>query len=231
MHNYNLGDLVYHECDNAPFKVVGVRFNSIEIEGDFSGGTHNVVQRDWVNPEDVKPCELYLNHGYYKKNPMPKKFSENKPEWRIRDLATGKWVSKYSGGKSWYRKSECVSVLDKLLKSPYTGGNPGRYILEEYNIKIVSHITGILEVQERRNAEAEKRRIEEARLKFNKEKNKKLKQFDEFSIKEYGIPCNSLMLMLSRGIISESHLDDVVKLYSEYSEVKNSFFVDDVFTL
>jgi hypothetical protein len=30
---------------HEPFKIVGIRENQIEIEGDFSGGTHNVSQR------------------------------------------------------------------------------------------------------------------------------------------------------------------------------------------
>ena len=38
---------------NEPFKIVGIRENEIEIEGDFSGGTHNVTQRDWINVEKI----------------------------------------------------------------------------------------------------------------------------------------------------------------------------------
>jgi hypothetical protein len=38
---------------NEPFKIVGVRENEVELEGDFSGGTHNVVQKYWFNDEDV----------------------------------------------------------------------------------------------------------------------------------------------------------------------------------
>jgi hypothetical protein len=45
-------------CDDLywghePFKIVGIRENKIEIEGDFSGGTHNVTQRDWIDVEKV----------------------------------------------------------------------------------------------------------------------------------------------------------------------------------
>lgn len=32
-----------------PFKIVGIRENQIELEGDFSGGTHNVCQKDWFD--------------------------------------------------------------------------------------------------------------------------------------------------------------------------------------
>jgi hypothetical protein len=36
-----------------PFKVVGIRQNEIELEGDFSGGTHNVCQKDWFKDDKV----------------------------------------------------------------------------------------------------------------------------------------------------------------------------------
>jgi hypothetical protein len=48
-HDYQIGDKVlFPSVDNAPFEVVGVRPDHLEIKGDFSGGTHNVVQTDWV---------------------------------------------------------------------------------------------------------------------------------------------------------------------------------------
>lgn len=51
---------------HEPMKVVGIRQNEVELEGDYSGGTHNVTQRDWINidkcffieivcPEQLKP--------------------------------------------------------------------------------------------------------------------------------------------------------------------------------
>tara|TARA_R110000868_G_scaffold119513_5_gene317279 strand:- start:19692 stop:20006 length:315 start_codon:yes stop_codon:yes gene_type:complete len=57
---------------HEPFKIVGIRENQIELEGDFSGGIHKVVQRDWfsdercfvvstVCPEQLKPngCQVH----------------------------------------------------------------------------------------------------------------------------------------------------------------------------
>ena len=38
---------------HEPFKIVGIRENQIELEGDFSGGTHNVCQKDWF---DIDKC-------------------------------------------------------------------------------------------------------------------------------------------------------------------------------
>lgn len=42
---------IYH--GNETFKVVGIRVNpdEIELEGDWSGGTHNVCQRGWYKKE------------------------------------------------------------------------------------------------------------------------------------------------------------------------------------
>lgn len=31
------------------FEIVGIRKDSVELEGDFSGGTHNVLQKDWMS--------------------------------------------------------------------------------------------------------------------------------------------------------------------------------------
>lgn len=36
-----------------PFKVVGIRENQIELQGDYSGGTHNVNQKSWI---DIDKC-------------------------------------------------------------------------------------------------------------------------------------------------------------------------------
>jgi hypothetical protein len=36
------------------FTVVGIREHELELEGDWSGGTHNVSQKDWVPIDDCK---------------------------------------------------------------------------------------------------------------------------------------------------------------------------------
>ena len=41
---YNGGELM---------KIVGLRENEVELEGDWSGGTHNVCQRDWMPIEGI----------------------------------------------------------------------------------------------------------------------------------------------------------------------------------
>ena len=54
MHNFKLGDKVYHKADAAPFEVVGIRKTTVEIQGEWSGGTHNVNQKWWVNHTEIK---------------------------------------------------------------------------------------------------------------------------------------------------------------------------------
>jgi hypothetical protein len=53
---------------HEPFKVVGIREDQVELEGDFSGGTHNVCQKDWFSDDRVfivkTVCEEQLKpHG------------------------------------------------------------------------------------------------------------------------------------------------------------------------
>lgn len=79
-HNYNLGDLVKHPCDAAPFEVVGVRNDQIEIKGDWSGVGYYDYSRidaptEWVNPSKVKPYDetkvVYYIQGKPFKNGQP----------------------------------------------------------------------------------------------------------------------------------------------------------------
>lgn len=51
-----LGRIVYHKelyYGREPMKIVGIRENEVELEGDYSGGTHNVCQRDWLSINGV----------------------------------------------------------------------------------------------------------------------------------------------------------------------------------
>jgi len=51
-----LGRMVYHKelyYGREPMKIVGIRENEVELEGDYSGGTHNVCQRDWLSIDGV----------------------------------------------------------------------------------------------------------------------------------------------------------------------------------
>lgn len=51
-----LGQTVYHKSiydGREPLKVVGLRESEVELEGDYSGGTHNVCQRSWLPIDGV----------------------------------------------------------------------------------------------------------------------------------------------------------------------------------
>ena len=76
-----LGMMVYHEKiydGKEKMKVVGIRETEVELEGDYSGGTHNVTQKDWqsikglfrlrkICDEHAKPngCQLPNIHCSY----------------------------------------------------------------------------------------------------------------------------------------------------------------------
>lgn len=50
MKELRLGMFVYHKDiyhGHERMKIVGIREKHVELEGDYSGGTHNVCQRDW----------------------------------------------------------------------------------------------------------------------------------------------------------------------------------------
>ena len=65
-----IGDLVYYPADAAPFIVVGIRKDEVEIEGDWSGGTHNVCQKSWVKLTKIKPYDE-SKVTYYDKQGKP----------------------------------------------------------------------------------------------------------------------------------------------------------------
>lgn len=46
-----LNKTVYHNkiyWGKEPMKIVGIREKEVELEGDYSGGTHNVIQKSWM---------------------------------------------------------------------------------------------------------------------------------------------------------------------------------------
>lgn len=47
----NFDMVVYHQdiyWGNEPLTVVGIRKDQVELQGDYSGGTHGVSQKDWL---------------------------------------------------------------------------------------------------------------------------------------------------------------------------------------
>jgi hypothetical protein len=56
---FKLGDKVVHDAiyyGKEVFTVVGIRKNELELEGDFSGGTHHAFGSAWCTREGVRPA-------------------------------------------------------------------------------------------------------------------------------------------------------------------------------
>lgn len=54
-HDLKIGDQIYLPVDKAPFEVVGIRREEIELFGDWSGGTNpESACTSWVKIEEVK---------------------------------------------------------------------------------------------------------------------------------------------------------------------------------
>lgn len=56
MSKIELGKIVYHKdiyWGREPMKIVGIRADEVELEGDYSGGTHAVCQKDWMPIEGL----------------------------------------------------------------------------------------------------------------------------------------------------------------------------------
>jgi hypothetical protein len=51
-----LGQFVYHKDiyqGKERMKIIGLREKQVELEGDYSGGTHDVCQSDWESKDGV----------------------------------------------------------------------------------------------------------------------------------------------------------------------------------
>lgn len=61
---FKLGDIVYHRSvyeHKEPLKVVGILEDKLLLEGDYSGGTNNILQRDWL---PIKGTSRIYNHAF-----------------------------------------------------------------------------------------------------------------------------------------------------------------------
>lgn len=61
---FELGETVYHRDiyeHREPLKIVGILEDKLLLEGDFSGGTHNVIQCDLL---PIKGTSRIYNHTY-----------------------------------------------------------------------------------------------------------------------------------------------------------------------
>ena len=65
--SFQIGQTVYHRNvykHKEPLKIVGILEDKLLLEGDFSGGTHNVIQRDWL---PIKGTSRIYNHAFKSK--------------------------------------------------------------------------------------------------------------------------------------------------------------------
>lgn len=71
----NLGMMVYHDLiynGNEKMEIVGIRLNEIELQGDFSGGTHNVIQKEWMPKNGVfRKRKVCIQHEKYGSCQLP----------------------------------------------------------------------------------------------------------------------------------------------------------------
>lgn len=61
-----IGQKVYHRDlydHKEQMLIVGIRENEVELEGDYSGGTHNTVGKQWM---PIKGVSRIYNHKYKK---------------------------------------------------------------------------------------------------------------------------------------------------------------------
>ncbi len=65
-----LGMSVFHEeiyDGKECMTIVGIRKDTVELEGDYSGGTHNVTQKEWYPIKGLfrlrKVCEQVVKYG------------------------------------------------------------------------------------------------------------------------------------------------------------------------
>lgn len=59
-----IGQQVYHRdiySHGEQMKIVGIRENEVELEGDYSGGTHGTIGKQWM---PIKGVSRIYNHGY-----------------------------------------------------------------------------------------------------------------------------------------------------------------------
>jgi hypothetical protein len=61
---FKIGQTVYHRNvyqHQEGLKIVSIREHELELEGDYSGGTHNVCQKQWM---PIKGVSRIYNHAF-----------------------------------------------------------------------------------------------------------------------------------------------------------------------
>jgi hypothetical protein len=63
---FKIGQTVYHReiySHKEPLKIVGIRESELELEGDYSGGTNNIIGKQWM---PINGVSRVYNHKYKK---------------------------------------------------------------------------------------------------------------------------------------------------------------------
>lgn len=64
--DFKIGQTVYHRDiyeHKERMKIVGIREGELELEGDYSGGTNNIIQKQWM---PIAGVSRIYNHKYKK---------------------------------------------------------------------------------------------------------------------------------------------------------------------
>lgn len=48
--------------DNEIFEIIGERKNQVEVQGDFSASTHNVLQSEWTDKKNILSVQVPCNN-------------------------------------------------------------------------------------------------------------------------------------------------------------------------
>lgn len=67
LNSLKIGDTVYHRSvyeHKEPLIIKGITEDKLLLEGDYSGGTHNVCQRSWL---PIKGTSRIYNHAFKEK--------------------------------------------------------------------------------------------------------------------------------------------------------------------
>jgi len=102
--DFKLNQEVYHKeiyNGNEKMKIVGIKENELLLEGDYSGGTHDVIQKDWMPIKGV-----FLNKGIENKTTIISAFpATGKSHYCNGDYIPQDWCSDSDSSKfSWLRK-------------------------------------------------------------------------------------------------------------------------------
>lgn len=106
---------VYHKDvydGKEPLVVVGIRKDELELEGDFSGGTHPIIEKSWLPIEGVILGDLEDKFLETHKDSMNRDFWEEQSKNYVFKLLESSYKTYVI--KKW-RISDIVSNGDKLL--------------------------------------------------------------------------------------------------------------------